>query len=218
MAAFSSRCRTSRRRSCKIPGLVLLLFGLPALPTALAAEDATYCAFEVVVRKPSGAAAPNVPVTLVQRHEEMYSQANTDARGVARLCDAPLEAVDIAVGSDVCGLVEVHNLQPTWPEIRRVYVTLVDAPCDHFGFPTTCRVLLRIRDEEGKPVRGARFVAKTPEGAGQSVSDVFGRVYRSLATQGKLEGEVTKQSYEPAHIAVECTSDKEMNITLCKRQ
>jgi hypothetical protein len=218
MAAFTIRFRVPRIRNYKIAGLGVLLFVLPGVHMARAAEKSPYCAFEVVVRTPSGAAAPNVPVAVIRRHETMYSEATTDSRGVARLCDAPLEMVDIAVGLDVCGLVTVQDLQPTWPESRRVYVTLVDAPCNHFTFPTTCRVLLRIQDEEGRPVPGARFVGKTSAGSGQAVSDVLGRLYRALETGAKLKGDVSKESYEPAHISVECTSDKEMNITLRKQR
>jgi hypothetical protein len=212
--ALSSRFRILHIRNHGLAGLGLLLLGLLGQRTALAAEDDKYCAFEVVVRTPTGAAASNVPVAVIQKHATMFSEAATDKHGMARLCDAPLEVVDIVVGFDICGSVQVNNLQPTWPESRRVYVTLVDAPCDHFTFPTTCRVLLRIRDEAGAAVSGARFFGETSAGSGQAVSDVLGRLYRAVETGAKLKGDVSKEGYEPAHISVECTSDKELNITL----
>jgi hypothetical protein len=137
-----------------------MLIGFPVLFFNLAAAE-TYCAFEVKVSTPGGTPAPNVTVALIRADRTTFSETTTDANGVARLCDAPLEYMDVIAGRDVCGLVMVKHVQPTWPEMRRVYVTYADAPCNHFVPAPDCRVLLRIQDEGGHAVAGARFKSKS---------------------------------------------------------
>jgi hypothetical protein len=112
---------------------VLLLTALSALFSFVAVARDSYCAFEVTVRTPSGDPISKIPVALIQARATTFSETATDASGIARLCDAPLEYMDIIVGRDICGSVMVRHLAPTWPDMRPVYVTYVDAPCDHFG-------------------------------------------------------------------------------------
>jgi hypothetical protein len=173
-----------------------------------AAEEPTYCAFEVRVSKPSGAPFAKVPVGLVQSGTQ-FATVFTDAKGLARICDAPLHAVDIVVGGDVCGLVLVKNVRPTWFTTRQVFVTYAEEECSHFWFPDHCRALLRIEDERGQPLSGARFDGR-PSGPG--VSDVFGRLFRSLKRGEKLEGTVTKNGYEQAHVSEECLPEGEDTV------
>jgi hypothetical protein len=118
-----------------------------------AAEDSTYCAFEVRVSKPSRAPFAKVPVGLVERGKE-FATVFTDAKGLARICDAPLHALDIVVGGDVCGLVLVKRIRPT---TRQVFVTYEQEGCSHFTFPDHCQALLYIEDEKGQPLAGVRF-------------------------------------------------------------
>jgi hypothetical protein len=196
-----------------VSGKVLVISAL-SLCIAFASGPASYCAFEVKVSKPSGLPLPNVPVAVIQKHESVFAQTTTDATGVARLCDAPLEVVDIHVGADICGSVLVRNLVPTWPERRLVYVTYVESPCDHFLITPRCRILLRIRDEDGRAISGALF--EGGGGDGQETSDVFGRLFRSIKRPGKLNGVVTKEGTEPARITAEC--DSELMVVLRERQ
>ena len=97
----------------------------------------------------------------------------TDAKGVARICDAPLESVDIAVGFDACGLVMVRSLHPKWPDTIKLFVTFEDNPCEHFALSEFCQVLVRVKDPTGKPIPGVRFVARDQKsGTGTDVADV----------------------------------------------
>jgi hypothetical protein len=196
---------------------LVVLVGVSCLRNALAAEEATFCAFEVRVSTPSGAPFPNVPVALIRGHTSTFSEATTDAGGVARLCDSPLDVVDIVVGFDMCGSVLVRNLHPMWPESRKVYVTYVNAPCEHFGAAPTCRILMRTQDEEGRPMSGARFEGKPSGQPGQDVSDVFGRLFRSVRRRETLAGVVAKEGREPVQISQPCLDDLELKVVLRKR-
>ncbi len=73
-----------------------------------AAEEPTYCSFEVKVSKPSGVPFAKVPVALVENRTQ-FGTVFTDANGLARICDAPLHRVDIVVGIDLCGMVLVEE-------------------------------------------------------------------------------------------------------------
>jgi len=44
-------------------------------------------------------------------------------------------------------------------------------------FPDHCQVLLRIRDEAGRPLAGAHF---DPVRSDREASDAFGRIFRSI--------------------------------------
>ena len=198
---------------------ILVLIGVSGLTIAHASAPATYCAFEVRVTTPSGAPRPNVLVGMLRKgreHDSVYYQATTDAAGLARLCDAPLEVVDIYVGNDVCGSVLVKNLPPTWPDLRHVYITYAEAPCGHFVFPRHCRILLRIQDESGRALSGARLEDRA--GGESETSDVYGRLFRLLKGPGKLEGVVAKEGSEPALVSLEYSDDTELKVVLRTRR
>src|ERR1035441_6701021 len=95
--------------------VLVVICVLSACAPVIAAES-SYCAFEVKVTTKSGAPRPKIPVILISGHKYTLVETQTDENGMARICDSPLEAVDIAVGFDVCGLVTVRNLHPLWPE------------------------------------------------------------------------------------------------------
>jgi hypothetical protein len=168
-----------------------------------AAEESTYCSFEVRVSRPSGVPFAKVPVALVERGTQ-FATVFTDAKGLARICDAPLHRVDIVVGGDLCGMVLVKNIRPTWPTTRQVFVTYVEEGCSHFTFPDHCQALLHTEDERGQPLAGARFDGRP---SGPAVSDVFGRFFRTLKRGEKLEGTVTKEGYQPARVSEQCLPD-----------
>jgi hypothetical protein len=166
---------------------ILILFVVPAR------AEVTYCAFEVKVTPPSGSPVSAVPVHLIRQQRTTISDTISDANGVARICDAPLEPVDIGVGFDVCGSVLVRAVKPTWPAIRKIFVTYAQTPCDRFVFEDRCQVWLRIQDEEGRLVVGARFEGKPSSAPGSDVSDHFGRLFRSIKTGEALDGVVVKE-------------------------
>ena len=112
---------------------LLALTGFVGLFIPFAKCQDSYCAFEVRVTRPSRAPVVNVPVYLV-RDRATIADTTTDVNGLAKLCDAPLKPVDIAVGFDVCGSVVVRDIEATWPAMRQIFVTYMETPCNHFVF------------------------------------------------------------------------------------
>ena len=179
---------------------------------------ATYCAFEVKVNRPDGNPVVGVSVSVVYKHTK-FAVAKTDGRGAVNLCDAPLLGVDFVVGEEICGSVMVRQIKPLWLETRKVYVTYVDDSCHDFVSPPDCRILLRVRDANGRPIVGARFAGKPPPSAMDTErSDEFGRLFRHLSESGRLEGLVTRSGYLPASVSQACSPgvdrDVEVNIVL----
>ena len=197
---------------------VPLVIGLLFLFTALATGETSYCSFEVKVSTPAREPVPNVAVSLIRNLQTTLSNTTTDVRGIARFCDAPLGVLDIGVGFDICGLVLVRHVKATWPETLKLFVTYVETPCDHFTFPDQCLVLLRIHDEAGHPVAGARFDSGLSK---PDISDAFGRIFRSIKSGEKLEGVLTKDGRKPAHISETCVRqderDAERKVVLLKQ-
>ena len=66
--------------------------------------------------------------------------------------------------------------------------------------PKNCRTLLRVKDQSGNPIAGARFEGKEP-----TLSDSFGRIFRTIEEQQTLEGNVTKAGYLPTPISQKCS-------------
>ncbi len=179
------------------------------------ADDSPYCAFEVKVSTPSGIPVNKLPVIMVRERKETLFETTTDEKGVARICDAPLEFVGIVVGRDVCGSVQVNRLKFNWPGIQRVFITFVDNPCDHMEVRPERQVLLRVQDEKGQPLADARFeVSSASMGGGSTLSDSLGRLFRVVKARGVIEGVVTKQGKEPAHISLKATDDLELKVVL----
>jgi len=198
---------------CRVVCLVMLISNLPLLVPSAAAES-NYCAFEVKVSEPSGAAAAGVPVLMFRKGEIMFSETTTDKSGVARLCDAPLAPVNIVVGFDMCGSVVVRVMRQTWPETQTVFVTYARTFCAHVPIQDRCQVLLRIQDEKGRPLAGARLEGAPATSSESDVSDVFGRLFRSIKAGEKLEGAVVKEGWRPARVSHACIEHDEDDIEL----
>ncbi len=196
---------------------MLMLAAFSVLFVSFAVAQDTYCAFEVTVRSPSGTPMSEVPVALIQGHKTTFYETTTDANGVARLCDSPLENVDIIVGFDMCKSVMVRFMMPTWPDTQRISVTYVKTFCGFASFKPDCVVTLRIQDDAGHPVIGARFNWKSTASSGSTVSDSFGRLFRSLKRREILKGVVIKDAFEPAPISIKCEDDVEVKTVLHKQ-
>ncbi len=180
----------------------------------MGAIEAPYCAFEVKVATPSGAPAAKTPVAIIRRNKTIFSQTTTDSNGLARICDAPLEYFDLHVGFDMCGSVEVGGLKPTWPETQRVFVTYVRTLCNHFVYSEKVQILLRVQDERGRPVEGARFAGKPSDTLGSSASDVMGRLFHVIKRGEKLDGVITKEGRLSVPISVPGTEDVDLKVVL----
>lgn len=183
---------------------LLMCLGVLALCFVLRAEDVNYCSFEVKVRTPSGSPVVNVPVAMIKRHTVAISETKTTENGLARLCDAPLEPVDIVVGYDLCGSVLVRNVRPTWPITHRIFVTYVETWCAHVTPESNCPVLLRVQDDKGKPISGARLKETPIRVTVPEKTDVFGRLLRNLKQGEKIEGAIVKEGWVPLSIIVNC--------------
>lgn len=186
----------------------------------MATGGTNYCAFEIRVRKPSGTPFAKVPVAIIYNGTQI-AEARTDASGTARLCDAPLGAVDIAVGFDVCGSVLLRKVRPLWLRTRRVFITYARSSCQEFIFPKDCHVLLRVADNQGRPVAGVRFEANGSRTASElGLSDSFGRLFLSLKGAEEVRGLVTKRGYEPASVSQTChpRGDPDMDVRVILRK
>jgi hypothetical protein len=76
---------------------------------------------------------------------------------------------------------------------------------------------MRIQDETGRPVEGALFQGTPSRLHASDVSDVFGRVFRTLKKGEQLKGVVAKEGSEPASVSTRCTDDVELKVALHKR-
>jgi hypothetical protein len=199
-------------------------------PVVAAAAD--FCAFEIVVTDPAGSHPANIPVGMIRRGATsagpgvMLGETATDRRGIAQLCDAPMEPVDFFVGP-ICGQVMVKAVRPLWLKTKRISVTYdpdLDQSCHAPMIPTAaaCRILLRIRDMSGKAVAGARLGLTTPQSAPDlPLTDNFGRLFYVIPKGEKLQGSVTKDGYLPANVSEDCVRgkvfDRESEIVLRTR-
>jgi hypothetical protein len=188
------------------------------LGTAAAAGQELYCAFQVKVTTPSGAPVARVPVAMILSNRTTRAETTTNSTGIARLCDAPIEAVDIVVGVDLCGSVLVRQVKAEWPSTREVFVTYVTTFCDHVGVAGDCQVVARIYDEGAHPLAGAKFAPRgSPPKAESGASDSLGRLFLSVKRAEKVEGTILKEGYGPVDFSSVCTDDIEPKIVLRKR-
>jgi hypothetical protein len=146
-----------------------------------------------------------VPVALIEKGQQR-PETRTDGRGIARLCEAPLRPVDIAVGVDLCGSVLLRHVQPNWPEVRRVFVIYQGEPCERFAFADRCLTLLRVTTENGSPVPGARLEGGGTVLPGSMLTDAFGRLFVQLKRGESLLGMIVKEGRQPVRISERCAS------------
>ena len=145
-------------------------------------------------------------------HETQRATVFTDTSGLAKFCDAPLHPVDFVVGTQDCGVVLVKGVKPTWPLMREIFVTYDKAHCGgEFIFPNSCQVLLRIHDEDGRPLAGAAFDSGLSE---RAISDDLGRIFRSIKSGEDLDGILKTVGREPTHILERCVRGDERDIEL----
>ena len=182
---------------------------------ASGAEGGTYCAFEVHVSKPSGAPFAGVPVVLVSKGSEISKETRTDLQGNVKLCDAPLDPVDVVIGFDSCGSVTIRKVQPDWLETKQVWATYERSYCPELILPRACHVVVRVKDGDGKPVAGARLAELTGyTGRHAYLSDNFGRIFL-LVPQGEVvRGWVAKKDEGRVPVSTLCNLDSEPNVDI----
>jgi hypothetical protein len=200
---------------CPVVSFLRIILFSATMPALITAEDLAagkfYCAFHVVVKSHSGAPLPRVDVEAIADGRTI-ARARTGGSGLAKLCDAPLGLIDIAVGNTRCGYSVVKFVRATWPRTTRLVVTynntLDDAACagTTFGsFPTDCQVLLRVHDAEGKPIPGARF--DLGPAVSKRTSDALGRIFFSLRAGTRVVGSLEAAARSSEKIALACDPD-----------
>lgn len=206
---------SSSRIGCYVSVSALFLAGF-SMGVLAAPKDGEYCAFVVAVRAPAGKPVPNVGVVMVRTDRTTYAEAITDGHGIARMCNAPMSPVTVVVGNDICGSVAIRNLPPSWPNTTRLFVTYVESPCDHLAVSARCRVLFRVVDDEGRPIAGAIFRGQNGERSEGDMSDVFGRIFKSVSRGASVSGIVNKGEMREA-ISRICQDDMEIAVVLRHR-
>lgn len=174
-------------------------------------QQEPYCAFEVVVKSPSNTPAANIEVTAsVGINSKPFATRVTDTDGIARICDVPMGTrISVDAHADGgCGAVTVRGLTALWMETRRVFMTFQPCSTGDFYWPSTCHLLLRVRDDQDHAVLGAKLMLAGPETVSQPgstlVSDSFGRIFQVLRSQETLRGHIDKRGYDPADVLFEC--------------
>jgi hypothetical protein len=197
----------------------LIMFALIA--ACIMHAQLSYCAFEVAVKSSSQVPVPDIGVWLLQADGSVYSKTQANERGVARLCDAPSTLVDIQVGANLCGAVIVKYLRPRWLETRHVLIHY-DRCLDDFAVSSGCYMVLRVRDDTGRPVVGAHLTQRPPTHDTQiDPSDTFGRLFKFVPWGKSLVGTVEKDGYAATEVFQTCQSRDDPNsefvVTLHKR-
>lgn len=206
-------CRAPR---CSGKWVVTMILALVA-SQCVAAE---YCAFEVKVITSNGLARPHADVALLEdgpvgSGKTILSTSQTDAGGVARICDAPLRPTSILAGYEgVCGTVIVRNVYPDWPNSIRITIMMTDLPCPGFNPKPSCTLLVRVVDRQRRPVAGAFLAAASIQSTVPTKSDSLGRVYRKLNRNERFEGMVTKDGQRSMPIVASCGDDTEVTVEL----
>lgn len=178
----------------------------------LAAASQPFCAFEVGVKDPGGKPSAGVPVILVL-HEATIYETITDQRGVARLCDSPAEPVDIVTGFDLCGAILIRKVSFRWPDTQHFALTYEKSFCDHTSvWPR--QVLIRVHDEIGHPIEGARLLGTSSAGEGTPASDSLGRIFRVVPRLDALQGQVVKAGRVPVRISISRFDPNEVTVVL----
>ena len=180
---------------------------------ALGASEPKFCAFEILIRNPSGRSSAGVLVHMVRKGVSLAEQ-RTDLSGIAKICDAPIDYVDFVVGSDLCGASLVQHVKQSWPETNRLSVSYQERPCDHLGLARRCLVLIRVRDDLGNPIEGGRLEVEALN-VRPDPSDSLGRIFMLIPRRTLVKGIVIKDGRRSS-LAIDCTDDVELVVILRK--
>ena len=131
-----------------------------------------------------------------------------------------MQQVTIIVGLDICGAVAIKGIPASWPLTEHLFFIYEPRGCNHFPAPTSCTILLRLRDEQNRPVPGATWIAGQEPAKPQS--DEYGRIFNSVPDGVRLEGLVSKDGYFAVKDSQACTHDGdyaiEREVTMRKSQ
>jgi hypothetical protein len=212
----SHMCHLGHWVSTRLTSLIFIFFA--TLRIAAAQPDKLFCAFEVTVVTPTGLPAAGLSVAMIRDDDKKtVSTATTASDGVVKFCDAPIVPVRIMVASTPCGLTTVGPARAEWPDTQKLLITQNLTRCEEFNPPPLCHVLLRVSDESGGPVQGARLETKASLGPGSVVSDRLGRLFLSIKRMERLEGLIVKEGFQPMPFSEECVDDAEPKIVLRQR-
>ena len=204
----------------KTPILTALLLLTPFASSAAQSSD-EYCAFQIYVNTPASKPSANTPVAGLDQNGAVFATAVTNAQGIARVCDAPKDLVDIQIGGSLCGAVTVRYLKPYWMKTRQVFVTYQNCAGEEWAVPGGCLVTIRVRDAKGNPLPGAFLEKAIDQPAAREQtnhSDQFGRIFRFVEYGSTLEATVVKEGYVAKALKEQCRRgeafDRERILTL----
>lgn len=193
--------------------VILVYFAVTGVTSAQTPQE--FCAFEVSVITPTGSPAAGLSVSMIRvDNKKTFASVITGPTGIVKLCDAPVVPVSLMVSSRQCGSVAIEPITPDWPRTQRLVVIHNPIKCQEFNPTPNCQALLRIYDESGRPLQGARFETKFPMGPSSPVSDSLGRLFLSVRRMEVLEGSIVKDGFRPMSFSEECRDDIESKIQM----
>lgn len=187
--------------------LVAVLLAFSVVPGAR--SQGNYCAFEILVKSPSGAPIEGAGVAGLDQNGIGFGTAVTDSVGLARICDSAPGLTDIQVGGQRCGAVTVRYLRPYWMVSRKVFVTYTNCSGEDHTPPAGCLLTIRVKAGDGAPLAGVRFVASSETPAHQTaVSDQYGRIFRFIRFGDTMAGRLVKDGYLEKELNEPCVPGK----------
>jgi len=118
-------------------------------------------------------------------------------------CDVGYEEISVVVGDEFCGQVTISHV--FIPEIRRPLHVFYQN-CHAQFIWTDCHVLIRVRDERGRPVEGA--TALLQPGGRKAKTDQYGRLKTVLNWNSRNEISITKDDLAGS-LPIPCTRSME---------
>lgn len=182
------------------------------LAVCIHAVGEVHCDLLVHLVDPNGRSTSGA-ARAISKSGEVLAQGESK-NGIVSLCDIGLVAFDLVIQNAFCGELIIPDYEiPSFPVEDKLTVTL--NPCPHQMANVGCRVLLRVRDESDRPIKGARLSIGRSEY--RRPSDERGRLWFSAGFDQDLEVRIDAPGYERATETVTCQRSNvrlEKSITL----
>jgi len=202
---------------------IVIWFAIGALTSMLSAQPVGhdqafqkyYCALRVHMERMNGDpldSPAGVPLSIIDSRTRAVLVSMKAKGGTAELCELSTdEPFDVAVGGDGCGQVVVKNLQLLW--VNTVDIRVIYQPCFEMGEELPwygCRVLVRIQDQDHKPITTAEV---TRDESAYRV-DSAGRWMTALHMDEAIRLQVSAPGFVPVERRLTCTGTSEPRQTL----
>jgi hypothetical protein len=172
--------------------LMLMLFSAAAFG---------YCDLKVVIlRDPTHPKPvdPKAETRVVVRKASGEELEPTRIRfGFAEFCDVGLGRFSVIVGSNRCGQVTVDRL---FTGHETLTIKVYYEPCEGFPVFSGCKVLVRVKDDQGRAIPAAKF--QFPKAA--FVTDEYGRFRNQLDAGSRAVAVVSAEGFESKEVELFC--------------